>query len=444
MEFLEGVVGVSLVAQIEHEGGRVAAQLAQHRGVVVEVAEGVALEFVEGRFQLADGIHVLLVEDAALFDVVGQPRIAEQDGDFGKADSAAFRRHRGAARSLGDQKVSARQHPEVLVARRFVLGRLVEKDLVESQGLQQSHDRLPVVQPLRVELIGDHAAFRVNHDFAADQALAIAVEGPFAADEMLLIDPLPTARFEIVAHPGAVDDVEHQHAVRAERPLDAREHRGIVLVAVEIAEGISHQTDAIEVPIAEPEAARVALAEVHGDADIPGALSRQADEIARTVDSGNMRKAAPRQFDRVPALSAAQVEDPIVRFEPDGANQKIDIARRAGAILDDVAVGLQVDGVEQCPPPIVGQVTFEIGNRTQGPLAGTSGALAGSLALGARLGRGYGASVHGVGFLHPAHGDLAVIIGTAAPRDSARPSGFASPVPKVGRNRHVRIGSPLI
>ena len=66
------------------------------------------------------------------------------------------------------------------------------------------------------------------------------------------------------------------------------------------------------------------------------------------------------------ALPAAQIEDSIIGLECGGPNQRVDFASRIAVILDDVAIGLEIDRVEQRPPPIGRQVPFQIGYRAHG------------------------------------------------------------------------------
>src|SRR5689334_12632796 len=64
-------------------------------------------------------------------------------------------------------------------------------------------------------------------------------------------------------------------------------------------------------------------------------------------------------------LAAAQVENAVVALEPDAADQQIDFIGRVPIVLDYIAVGFEVERVEQGAPPIGRQVTFEIRDRTQ-------------------------------------------------------------------------------
>src|ERR1700680_1933666 len=65
------------------------------------------------------------------------------------------------------------------------------------------------------------------------------------------------------------------------------------------------------------------------------------------------------------ALPAAQVEDAVVALEPDAADQETDFISSIAIVFDNIAVGFEVEGVEQRAPPVRRQVTLEIRNRAQ-------------------------------------------------------------------------------
>src|SRR5439155_3160857 len=121
----------------------------------------------------------------------------------------------------------------------------------------------------------------------------------------------------------------------------------------------------VEPPGAEPEAAGIAFVERDLQISLPGALAGEADQVARAVEPGDMLKAALRQFERVPSLTAAQVEDAVVAFETGTADQQIGLLLGIAVVLDDVAIGFEVERVEQRAPPFGWQVAFEIGHRSQ-------------------------------------------------------------------------------
>ena len=46
-------------------------------------------------------------------------------------------------------------------------------------------------------------------------------------------------------------------------------------------------------------------------------------------------------------------------------DQEIDLRDGVDVVLDDVTVGAQIQGVEQLPPPLPGEVVLEIGDRSE-------------------------------------------------------------------------------
>jgi hypothetical protein len=180
----------------------------------------------------------------------------------------------------------------------------------------------------------------------------VAGQRPLAADEMVLVDPFPRARLETVAHPLAVHQVHDQHAAGGQSAAHGFEDREIVLRPIEIAERVAEDADAVEFAVAEAKAAGVTLVERHRQPGLPGALARQADQVARAVEPGDLAKAAARQFQRMPALAAAQVENAEARFGPGAADQQVDFLPGIGVVLDDVAIGFEVERVEQRAPPL--------------------------------------------------------------------------------------------
>ncbi len=96
-----------------------------------------------------------------------------------------------------------------------------------------------------------------------------------------------------------------------------------------------------------------------------GALAGEPDQIARAVDAHDVLEAAPGEFQHMAALTTAQVEDGAVRLHGGGGNEEIDLAPRVLAVLDNVAVGLDVERVEQLAPPLRRQMLLEIGDRPE-------------------------------------------------------------------------------
>ncbi len=121
--------------------------------------------------------------------------------------------------------------------------------------------------------------------------------------------------------------------------------------------------------VAQTKAPRVTLVKRDLQAALPGALAREPDQIARAVEPGNAGKAAPGEFERMTALAAAQVEDAVVALDPGAADQQVDLLRGVAVVLDHIAIGFEIERVEQRAPPIGWQVAFEVGDRAQGTRA---------------------------------------------------------------------------
>jgi len=246
----------------------------------------------------------------------------------------------------------------------------MEADIGEPGAAHQRFDPPLRIEPLGIELIGDDAAFGMDHHLAADQTVAIPGETALAANEMILIDPLPGARLEMVAHPLAIHQVHDESAARGQGALDRFEHRKIVLGPIEIAERIAEHADTVKLAVAEAKAAGVAFVERHLKIALPGALPGKPDQIARPVEPGNVLKAAAREIERMAALAAAQIEDSVVAFDPGAADHQIDFLLRVPVVFDDVAVSFEVQRVEQRAPPFGGQMAFEVQYRPQGAQTG--------------------------------------------------------------------------
>src|SRR6516225_8976198 len=192
---------------------------------------------------------------------------------------------------------------------------------------------------------------------------------------MVLIDPLPRAWIEMASHPLAVHQVHDKGPSGRERALDRFEHSDIILQPLEVAERVAQHTDAVKLGVAEAKAPRIALVERNREVALLGTLAGETDQIARSVEAGNMRKAAPGKLERIAALAAAQIENTIVAFEPDGTNEEIHFLAGVAVVLDHVAIGFEIERVEQGAPPIRGQMPLEIRHRPQGTRADLSSPL---------------------------------------------------------------------
>ncbi len=362
MHFEKGVVVEAFIAQIQHEMRPARCQIGHQSRVIIEIAEPVLRKLGERCLEPRHGLGVLFVEAAVALDRIGQPGIAENDGDFRKRHGTA-RQPLNAARCLGGQEQPVLDHAEILVARRIRRRDRMEAEIAEAGALHQRFHALLRIEALGIELVGDDAALGVHHHLAADQPVAVFGEAALAAHEMVLIDPLPGARLEMRSHPLAVHQIHDQDAARGEGALDRFEHRQIVLRPVEIAERVAEDADAVKFAIAKPEAARVAFMEGDLQISLPGTLAGEADQIARAVEPGDALKAAARQFEGMPALAATQIEQAIVALKPGAADQEVDFLLGVAVVLDNIAIGFEIERIEQRTPPLRGQVPFEIGYR---------------------------------------------------------------------------------
>ena len=237
--------------------------------------------------------------------------------------------------------------------------------VAEAGLLQEFRDAFAGVEPLGVELVGDHAHLVMDDHFARDQALAVLADRSLPAHEMVFVDPLPRAPLEMLVHVGAVGDVEHQLARGAQDLADGGQDLLVVLLVGEVAEGVAHDGDAIDAALGQPRVAGIALLEQHLQALGLRPLLGETHEIARAVEAHHVLEAAPGELQAVPALAAAQVEDVAVGLDRGRRDDEVDLAARVLQVLDDVAVGLHIEGVEKLAPPLFGKMRFQVGNRTQ-------------------------------------------------------------------------------
>jgi len=190
VQFHKRVVVETLVTEIQHKLRADGFEIGRQRGVIVEKTEAVIAKFAQRRLEPLDRLEILLAATPAALDRIGQPRVAEDHGDVGN--------HRRAARQelypiwrLTGQEQPVRHHSEILIARGIRRQQRVERDICETGAEQQRLEALFRVEPLGVELIGNDAALGVDHNFTTDQPIAVTGKIPLAADEMVLIDPLP-------------------------------------------------------------------------------------------------------------------------------------------------------------------------------------------------------------------------------------------------------------
>ena len=109
-----------------------------------------------------------------------------------------------------------------------------------------------------------------------------------------------------------------------------------------------------------------------------GALLGESHEVAGAVEPHHVLEAAARQLEAVPALAAAQIEDVAVGLDRRRGDDEVDLAARVLDVLDDIAVGLHVQRVEELAPPLFGKMRLEIRDGTE---AGARGQAPGTLGL---------------------------------------------------------------
>jgi hypothetical protein len=120
----------------------------------------------------------------------------------------------------------------------------------------------------------------------------------------------------------------------------------------------------MEIAVFQPYFATVSLTERHGQLALFGPSFRQSNQVPRSVNPGYVSKSTLRQFQTVPALATAQVQDPIIRFQPGNPDQKVNFLFRIGIVFDNIPIGFEIHRVEERLPPLVGKVALEIRYRT--------------------------------------------------------------------------------
>src|SRR5262249_15462264 len=374
VELLEGVVVPALVAKVKHQVGAQFRQVALQGAVVVEVAELVARHLRQRILELAHGIEVFRVEGAAAFDLIRQAVVAHHHGDVEGLQPAAVLAHE--MWRIGGQQDPPRHHAKVLVAVGQRLGMAMVAGVAEAGLVQQLADTVARVEPLGIELVRDYAHLVVDDNLARDQAFPVLANRALAADEMVLVDPLPRPAVEVVVHVAAVGNVQDDLPARPQDLADRRQHLLVILLVGEVAERGAHDGNAVHAVLRQPRIARLPLPEQHLHTLARGALLGQPHQIARTVEPHDVLEAAPRQLQAMATLAAAQVEDVAIGLDGGGGDDEVHLATGVLQVFDDVAVGLHIKGIEEFAPPLFGQVRLEVGNRAETRTGGrTSGSL---------------------------------------------------------------------
>jgi len=94
---------------------------------------------------------------------------------------------------------------------------------------------------------------------------------------------------------------------------------------------------------------------------LPGELN----EKARMIETSDVLEPPAGQLERVAALAAAQIQDPVARRKGRRLHQHVDPLGSEAVVLDDVAVGAQVERAKQRTPPVGRDVARKIAERTR-------------------------------------------------------------------------------
>ncbi|KAF5045940.1 hypothetical protein DSECCO2_475990 [anaerobic digester metagenome] len=140
----------------------------------------------------------------------------------------------------------------------------------------------------------------------------------------------------------------------------------VFLDGVEVAEAVPEDEDDVVgvgpirqpacIPLPEPDLQPLPLR------GRPGSL----DQVMRLVEAFGV--VAPAcEFEGMPALAAAEVEDLLVGAEAQNPGDPVDLPPGDSLVVDDVAIGLQVEVIEDTPPPIGFYVLFKVRDRTDRP-----------------------------------------------------------------------------
>ncbi len=218
------------------------------------------------------------------------------------------------------------------------------------------------VEPLGEEAVRDHATLDLHDDLAGDQAIAVGGERALPADQRAAVEPFPGLLLEILAQPVAVDEVEGKPPAGPQQPSGVAQQRRVILGAGEIAEGIAEDDGAVELARLAAGPAAIALEEFDREISVAGAAAGEIEEVVREIDAGDVLEAAARQLQGMPALAAAEVEHAIAGLEGDGVDHGLDVGAGVVVVLEDVAVGLEIEIVEDRPPPVRPHMRLEIGD----------------------------------------------------------------------------------
>src|SRR5260221_5823046 len=90
----------------------------------------------------------------------------------------------------------------------------------------------------------------------------------------------------------------------------------------------------------------------------------------RQVDAGHAAEPAARQFDGMAPLAAAEVEYAVVRRKIDAGDHRVDIRLGVRRVLEDVAIGLEIEIIEDLMPPVGPDMALKVADRAERARAG--------------------------------------------------------------------------
>ena len=367
VQFKTGVVQVPFIAQIQDQVEILfpAMDIRQVAVMIVDEFEIITLQGLQGVPQQFDRMVIVVIECGAGFHPILPGGIPHQDTNP---------RSRFVGRSCffdpwfgdhaGDQ-VAPGHHTQILVAVGLCGHRLFLFYLGEAVFTQEVQQGLQAVEPLAVELIGDHAFFHVGDDFSRDQPLVVGGEGSLPANEVVLVYPLPTARFKGLAHVVTIGDVDQQLASRSQHPTDFLEDLYIILLGLEIAKTVPQHGDDAVLIITIGQLPGVPFPETDGKAALSGKIPGPADEVMGTIHTMHIPVPEPRHLQHMTALSAAQIEDRRILIHFQYRHEDLHFLGGDLLVIDDISVRAQVIGIEDMAPPIRANVAFQVFNRSQ-------------------------------------------------------------------------------
>jgi len=96
------------------------------------------------------------------------------------------------------------------------------------------------------------------------------------------------------------------------------------------------------------------------------AIERALDQVVRAVKPLGAIPPAPK-FQGMSALAAAEIEDLIIGLEAQEPDDPVDLARGDPGIFDNIAISLEVEVVEDTPPPLRLHVVLQIRDGAKRP-----------------------------------------------------------------------------